>query len=137
MAKVHGIVHGRLSNFQWNAVDLKGIVDAGQNLERPEIDATTHDDGDFRTYIGGRLAGTQDFTNKWNESDPAQSAMQTDFFAGTDRPVVFRMETGSGLHEFTGTGKITAWNKSGPNDDAAELSITIRFNGAIVEAVQA
>ena len=129
-------IHGRLSNFQWNAVAVGSIVDLSFSGERPEIDTTTHDDGDARSFIGGRLAATVDITMKYDEADSAQSSMQTDWFAGTDRAVVFRMQTGSTFHEFTGTGKLTSWNASGPNDDAAEVSTTIRINGALTEAVQ-
>ena len=42
-------VHGRFSNFQWNATAVNGIMDASLNLERPEIDATTHA---VRAYLG-------------------------------------------------------------------------------------
>ncbi|KKN71040.1 hypothetical protein LCGC14_0424570 [marine sediment metagenome] len=130
-------IHGRLSNFQWNAIDVKGIMDANQNLERPEINVTTHDTGDFEEFIFGRMAGTVDLTMKWDEADPGQGAMQTDFFTPTSRAIVFRMETGSGLHEFTGNGQITAWAKTGPNADASEVTATVRFSGTIVEATQA
>ena len=129
-------IHGRLSNFQWNSNAVGGIVDINQNLERPEIDTTTHDDGDNRTYISGRLAGTIEISGKWDEADTGQGGMETDFIAGTDRAVDFRMQTASGAHTYTGTGKITAWSCTGPNDDAGEFSATVRFNGAITSGTQ-
>jgi predicted secreted protein len=130
-------IHGRLSNFSWNATAVNGIVDTSLNLERPEIDVTTHDTGDFREFISGRLAGTVDLTMKWDEADAGQGAMQTDLIAGTQRAIFFRMETASGKHSFTGTGQITSWTPSGPNDDAGEVSANVRFSGNITEATQA
>ena len=129
-------IHGRLSNFSWNATAINGIVDASLNLERPEIDVTTHDTGDARQYISGRLAGTVDLTMKWDEADAGQSSMQADLITGTQRAIFFRMETASTKHSFTGTGQITSWSPSGPNDDSGEASVNIRYSGVIVEAVQ-
>ena len=129
-------VHGRLATFGWGGASVGGIVDMSLNLERPEIDVTTHDTGDARAYISGRLAGTIDLTMKWDEADAGQDAMQTAFFAGTDSTIYFRLGTGAGLHTYTGTGKITSWAPSGPNDDASEVSCTVRFNGAITEGTQ-
>jgi predicted secreted protein len=129
-------VHGRFQTFGWNSVAVGGIVDGGLNLERPEIDVTTHDDGDARSFLAGRLAGTVDLTLKWDEADSGQSSMQADFFTGTARTVYFRMGTGTGLHTFTGTGQITSWAAKGPNDDASEVSATIRYSGAVVEGAQ-
>ena len=129
-------IHGRLSTFTWNAVAVNGIVDETFNLERPSIDTTCHDDGDARSFIAGRLAGSIDLTLRWDEADSGQGGMQADFFTGTSRAIVFRMQTGAGNHEFTGTGLIENWNPSGPNDDAAEVTATVRISGAITEATQ-
>ena len=129
-------VHGRLQTFSWNSVAVNGIVDGGLNLERPEIDVTTHDTGDAREFIQGRLAGTIDLTLRWDEADSGQGGMQADFFTGTSRAIYFRMGTGAGLHSFTGTGIVTSWSVKGPNDDASEVSATVRYSGAIVEGAQ-
>ena len=129
-------IHGRLSSFTHNTNAVNGIVDSAVNLERPPLDSTTHDDGDARSYIQGRLEGTIDLTMKWDEADTGQGGMQADFITATARAIVFRMETGSGKHEFTGTGIIDSWSASGPNDDVAEVTATVRFSGIIVEATQ-
>lgn len=129
-------IHGRLQSFQWNAVAVAGIVDGSLNLERPEVDSTTHDTGDTREFLQGRLAGTVDLSLKWDEADAAQSAMQTDFFAGTSRAIKFRMQTAGSAHSIDGTGLITSWAPSGPNDDAGEVSVSIRYSGTITENAQ-
>lgn len=129
-------VHGRLSNFSWNSQAVGGIVDASLSLERPEIDVTTHDSGDARAFISGRLAGTVDLTMKWDEADAGQGGMQADFFTGTQRSVYFRMNTGGSLHTFTGTAQVNSWNAKGPNDDAGEVTAQVRYTGAVVEGAQ-
>ncbi|HJW84757.1 MAG TPA: phage tail tube protein [Anaerolineae bacterium] len=129
-------VHGRLSTFSWNSNAVGGIVDAAINLERPEIDVTTHDTGDARSFIQGRLAGTIDLTMKWDEADAGQGGMQADFFTATQRAVYFRMNTGGSLHTFTGTAQINSWAAKGPNDDAGEVTASIRYSGAVVEGAQ-
>jgi hypothetical protein len=121
-------IHGRLQSFSWNSNVVAGIVDGSLNLERPEIDVTTHDTGDARAFISGRLAGTVDLTMKWDEAD--------DLVTGTQRTIYFRMSTGGGLHSFTGTGQVNSWSAKGPNDDAAEVTATVRFSGAVVEGAQ-
>jgi len=129
--------HGRFQTLTWNALAVNGIVDGSQDLERSSLDTTTHDTGDARSSIQGRLAGTVDVSLMFDEADAGQSGMQADFITGTERPIIFRMDVGVGLHEFTGTGQIESWAISGPNDAPGEVSATIRFNGAVVEATQA
>lgn len=129
-------IHGRLQSFQWNAVAVNGIVDGSLNMERPEIDTTTHDTGDAREGLSGRLTGTVDLTLKWDEADSAQSSMQTDFVAGTARAIKFRMQTLAGAHSFDATGAITSWAPSGPNDDASEVAVSIQLRNAITEPTQ-
>lgn len=129
-------IHGRLSNFRWNTIAVNGLVDVGNDMERPEINVTTHDSGDFEEFIQGRLTGSIDLSGKWDEADAGQSGMQADFISGTSRAVVFRMQDGAGNHEFTGTGQITSWGASGPNSDAAEITTTVRLSGTITEATQ-
>ena len=128
--------HGRFQTFSWNSNVVAGIVDGSLDLERPDIDVTTHDTGDARAFIQGRLTGSVDLTMKWDEADAGQSAMQADHFTGTQRTIYFRMNTGAGLHSFTGTGQVSKWSAKGPNDDASEVSATVKFSGAIVEGVQ-
>ena len=128
--------HGRLSNFQWNSVDVVGIVDIDPSFTRPKLDATTHDTGDGREYISGRLEGSIQIVLKWDEAEASQSSMEDDFFADTERAVEFRMQSGSGLHKYTGNAKIESWEPSGPNDEVAEVSVSIYFDGAITKGTQ-
>lgn len=129
-------IHGRLQSFQWNGSAVAGIVDASLNLERPAVETTSHDTGDAREFIQGRLSGTVDLTLRWDEADAVQSAMQTDFFAGTSRATKFRMQTAGGAHSLDATGLITSWAPSGPNDDAGEVSVSIQLSGTITENAQ-
>lgn len=128
--------HGRFQTFTWNALAVNGLVDGALNLERPRLDSTCHDDGDARSSIQGRLEGTVEVNGFYNEADSGQSGMQADHVTGTERAIVFRMKTGSTLHEFTGTGQIESWSINGPNDAPGEFNASVRFNGAVVEAVQ-
>ena len=129
--------HGRLSNLQWNSVAVNGIVDIDPSFTRPKLDCTVHDTGDGREYLSGRLEGAIQMTLKWDEADPAQSSMEDDFFADTERAMEFQMQTGTGFHNYTGNGKIESWEPSGPNDEVAEVSVNVYFNGAITKGTQA
>jgi predicted secreted protein len=129
-------IHGRLMNFSWNATAVNGITDGTLNLERSDVDVTTHDTGDAFAYIQGRLKGSVDLTMKWDEADAGQGGMQTDFIVGTQRAVFFRMNTGTGLHSFTGTAQINKMSAKGPNQDAGEYTASLTYTGAIVEGVQ-
>lgn len=128
--------HGRLQTFNWNATDVKGIVDGSLDLERPSLDTTTHDTGDARTSIQGRLAGTVGVNMMFDEADGGQGGMQADFFTGTERAIIFQMDTAGALHKYTGTGQIESWAISGPNDAPGEVTAAVRFSGSIVEATQ-
>ena|SRR3990167_4772237 len=125
-------VAGRVQALQYNATAIGAIVDCSFSGEIEELDSTTHDSGAFREYLAGRMSGTLDVTMKWDQSDTAQSQMADDAFVpGTSRALDFRMETTG--HKYTGTGFITNWSPSAPNDDVAEVSCTIRFTGTITQ----
>jgi hypothetical protein len=129
-------IHGRLMNFAWNTVAVNGIVDGTLNLERADVDVTTHDTGDAYAFIQGRLKGSVDLNMKWDEADSGQGGMQADFVTGTQRAVYFRMNTGGGLHTFTGTAQVNKWSAKGPNQDAGEVTASLTYTGAIVEGAQ-
>lgn len=129
--------HGRLSSLLWNSIAVGGIVDIDPSFTRPKLDATTHDTGDGREFIDGRIEGSINATLKWDEADAGQTAMEVDFFAGdVERASEFRMQTGSGLHKYTGNLKIESWEPSGPNDEVAEVSVGMYFNGSITHGTQ-
>lgn len=130
-------IAGRLQTLRVGAsVDVNGIVDGSISLEVEELDSTTHDSGGFREFLTGRMAGTMDFTMKWDGSDTGQLALETASFDRTQIAVEFRMNTGSTLREYTGTAQITNWAPNGPNDDVAELSVSMRLTGTIIKGTQ-
>lgn len=129
-------IHGRLQSFQWNGTAVAGIVDGSFNGERPPVDSTSHDTGDARDFLQGRLTGTIDLTLRWDEADAVQSAMADDFFAGTSRACKFRMQTAGSAHSYDATGLITSWAPSGPNDDPGEVSVSIQLSGTITQNTQ-
>lgn len=129
-------IHGRLQSFQWNGTAVAGLVDGSANLERPPLDSSTHDTGDAREFLQGRLTGTIDLSMKWDEADSIQSAMAVDFFAGTSRTCKFRMQTAGGAHSYDATGLITGWAPSGPNDDVGEVTASVQLSGTITENAQ-
>jgi len=128
--------HGRFQTFSWNSNVVNGITDGSIDISRAKIKVTTHDSGDAETYLQGRLEGTVSINGKWDEADAGQSGLFDDLIAGTQRTVYFRMNTGAGLHSFTGTAQCDKFNGKGPNDDAADFSADLTFSGAVVAGVQ-
>ncbi len=116
--------------------DINGIVDADLAMENAELDTTTHDDTNSRSYIYGRFSGTINATLKWDDADTGQDTLITSFLNKTILDYRFRMETLVGAQEYESQGLVTALNPSGPNDDVAEMPVTIRLTGDITKAAQ-
>lgn len=132
-------IAGRLQTWLVGGGDtvVGGIVDSDGAFDTEEIDTTTHDDGAFRTFIPGRIAGVVNATLAWDDADAGQEAIKAAVFAQTSLATKFRMQTGAGFDSFDGTlTVITSMNPSGPNDDKAEVSISARFSGTITRTAQ-
>lgn len=129
-------IAGRLQSLSTDGTAINGIVDANLAGENNMIDTTTHDENS-RSFIYGRFSGTIDGTLKWDDTDTGQEAVKDDFFAATTSVYVFRMETLSGADEYTGTGLVSSFGPSGPNDDAGEMAFTIQLTGTLTRSAQA
>ena len=114
--------------------DINGLVDVTFNGNVGEMDSTTHDDSTFRTYLVNRMDGTLDGSVKWDESDTGQNMLETSWIGLGTRYYRYRMQTGSGYREYKGTGFVTSLSPSGPNDDVAEASFSIRLSGTITNS---
>ena len=112
-------------------VDLLNIVDASLNLEQSELEVTSHDDGAWQAYLAGRKGGTMDISMRYDDADTSQDAMRTSFFAGITLRWQFRLDTGTGIEQYTFLGFITSIKPSGPNNDPAAYDISVRIAGSV------
>ena len=111
---------------------INGIADCSLSVSVKAINTTSHDDGDFETFMMGRKSLTMDLKLRWDESDPGQIALLNSWIStNTMNLYKFRMQEGAGFYEFTGTGLITKWNPSGPNDDVASVDVSIQLSGTV------
>ena len=112
------------------------LRDVTINVNLDAIEATSHDSGGWREFLPG--------LSQWGAS---AEALYVDADAGQDKvfsaldgksTVKFRFtpKTGTGLEKFEGDGIITSWELSGPNDDAAAVSIEIQGTGALSKSTQ-
>jgi len=127
MAKFHG--RGAGLTFSGDAVG--GIDEISASIERAALDATDHDDAS-RTYISGRIGGTIDLSLKYDSGDAGQVALKDNIYSDTGAEA-FVYVMGDG-RKISGSGFVTSWNPSGPNDDVGMVSCTIQISGTITEA---
>lgn len=136
MAKIAGKLQTLEIDDGGGFVTINGIVDATLNGEVDQLDSTTHDNVNSRTFIPNRFSGTIDGTLKWDEADAGQVDVMDSFLNKTTVSYRFRMQTGTGFYEFTASGNVNTFNASGPNDDVAEIAFTIQITGDLTRATQ-
>jgi predicted secreted protein len=118
-----------LATPEW--VEIVGIVDATLNLEQSEIENTTHDDGDWSSFMPSRKAGTIDVTMRYYDDDVSQDGLRASYFAGTILRFRFRMDAAVGSQDYVANGFITSLSPAGPNDDPAGFDLSIRIAGGV------
>jgi hypothetical protein len=138
MAKIEGRLQTMAVDNGGGFVNINGIVDGSFTLEVEELDSTTHDSGAFRSFLGGRGMATVELTLRYDEADPGQLSLATAAIGQLDTyGWRFRQQVGGGFKQWTSTsGMVTSYNPSGPNDDLAELSVSIRMSGTITDTTQ-
>lgn len=101
------------------------------------IEATSHDSAPEREFIGGLRTFTGTAEGLYIAVDTAQD----DLFAALNGSTILKMrmrpQTLSGGEEFTGDIRLTSWELSGPNDDAAAVSVEFQGTGKVTKANQA
>ena len=107
------------------------------NVEGEPIDVSSHDTAPWREFITGLKQFTASAEGLYISADVGQDAVLTALLDDVDIKIQFNPKAGTGLPRFDGDGLITSWELSGPNDDAAAVSIEIQGNGALSEVAQA
>ena len=112
-------------------VDIGGLMDATLNGAIAELDSTSKDDGQYRTFIVGHRDATLDLSLHWEEDDAGQIKLKENAFAATTASAIFRfrMEEATGKQEFSVTGFVTGFNPTSPLDEVADLDVTVRLSG--------
>ncbi|MFH1602462.1 MAG: phage tail tube protein [Pseudomonadota bacterium] len=123
--------HGRTQTLTFSDDSVGGIDEASHSIERAALDSTDHDDAS-RAFIPGRIQGTIDLTLKHDSGDAGQVALKDNIYNNTGEEA-FVYTLGDG-RKITGSGFVTSWNPSHPNDGVAMVSCTVQISGTITEA---
>jgi hypothetical protein len=126
-----GKVKGRLTRlFVADASDpgtwikVRALVDAGLNGTRGEINATTVDSGDWEEYEEGLRSATIEANLRWDEADPGQALLASNFFTSAPELLVkFMLQPNMIAKEWVGKGFVTKWNPTSGGSDMANLAV--------------
>jgi len=113
------------------------IRDVTLTLSLETIDVTSHDSAGWKESIPGAGSWSASGEALYVAADAAQSAV---YSALVDKQKVkfrFEPQAGSGKPKYEGDGIITSWEVSGPNTDAAAVSLEIEGTGALAKGAQA
>lgn len=117
--------------------DVDCIVDMSLSASQAELNVTCHASGQYEEYIPGRKEATMDLSLHWDEEDAGATILTDAYFSGTPLMVRYRPDEGSGKAEFLANGFVTSYNATSPNDDVADLEVSIRLSGQFDQTTQA
>ena len=129
-------IAGRFQTLTIDAVAVGDITSGAFSGENAELDTTTHDDANSRSFIYGRLSGTIDLEMLWQNLDAGQIDVMDAFLNKTINVYVFDVETLSGADRYTVSGLVTSAAETSDNDGVASWSVTIRMTGDLVRTAQ-
>lgn len=116
---------------------VKGLKEATFSGSRSEIKTTSHDDGDFETYLPGRVDGSIDIKLYLDDADAGQAILNAAWLAGSIIYGHFVQVPGaSGGKSYKGKVIVTKFEQTGGDNEAAMINATIRFSAALVQQDQ-
>ena len=110
---------------------VNGLVDGTLNGDQAEVKVTSHDDGQYETYLPGRKNWTVDAKCHYDEADAGQINVTSSFLANTTVLWQMYLQSGTGFKIATGSGFVTKLVDGSPNDDAASFDFTVRITGQL------
>ena len=123
-------ISGKGSQFHWNSQHVLELSKLSGPSEKADvIDVTSHDSAsDYKEFVAGlRDGGEISIEGNFIIGDATgQIAMHTDFQAGTARTWSIDFPA---VGDIAGSGIVTAWEISFPDDDKISLSATIKVTG--------
>lgn len=117
-------------------LQIKAMKETTFSGSRAEIKVTSHDDGDFETYLPGRVDGSIDLKLFLDDADPGQLALCNAWLSGSSFLVHYVQHPGPTFTEYAGSGIVTKFEQMGGDNDAAAINATIRFSAALVQQDQ-
>lgn len=113
------------------------IVDFDFELNRDEVEETSHDSQGFREYQSGLADQMLNFSMIYDDTDPTFLQMQDSIDAGNT--IAFRLVpyVGSGLPQREGTGFFTSLSESYPLDGMQTVDGSMRVSGVTTRNYQA
>lgn len=107
-------------------------------LEHEAIDATSHDSNRWREFIDGLRSWSISVEALYVDGDAGQDDILAILLGDQDAFVDFRPEGSvAGDVSLSGIIKVTSYEQSGPNDDAAAVSLEFQGSGPLVQGVVA
>ena len=133
-----GCIAGRLAGFKVSPdngatfLPLGGIVDQSLTGNVDELECTSHDSGGVREYVPNFFDATAELEMRWDEDDLGQVFIESTLFpTPTTFKVQFYMENKSGRRRYDADAFLTNFSPSGPLDDTASLSVSMRLSGIV------
>ncbi len=103
-------------------------------LEHEAIDATSHDSARWREFIDGLRSWSVSAEALYVDGDAGQDDILAILLGDQNAAISFRPEGSTvGDAEFSGVVKVTSFELTGPNDDAAAVSIEAQGTGALTK----
>lgn len=116
---------------------VKGMKETTFSGSRAEIKVTSHDDGDFETYLPGRVDGSIDLKLFLDDADAGQGILNAAWLAGSIIYAHFVQVPGATSGKsYKGKVIVTKFEQVGGDNDAAAINLTLRFAGPLVYTAQ-
>lgn len=121
-----------------NTYNLVGEVrNLTLRVEADNIDVTSHDSAGWREFIQGLKQWTATAEALYVDTNAQQDAVYAALTGGTVIDLRIYAEEASGKEQWEGEARVTSWELSGPNDDAAVVNLEFQGTGALTKGVQA
>lgn len=109
------------------------LRDVTLNLTKDPIDATSHDSAGYMEFIDNRKGWTATAEYLYVHNNTAQDDLFTVMTGTAIASFRFIPKNTAALERFSGSGWITSYSLTGPNDDAAATSVEILGSGALTK----
>jgi hypothetical protein len=111
------------------------LLSVGISTARNAIETSTKDDGDNSAFIAGRRSTTLTGSARFDHVvDAGQTVLYTALTAEGGTVYFLVSDNTTTGEEFYGSGVLTQYDVSFPDDDASTLDFSVQINGAITQA---
>jgi hypothetical protein len=110
------------------------LLNVSVSTSRNAIEVSTKDDGDNSAFIAGRRSTTVSGSARFDHVvDTGQNLIYTQMVAESGTVYFLITDNTTTAEEFYGSGVLTQYDVSFPDDDASSLDFSIQVNGAITQ----